>query len=153
MEIKFVKKVDQKYDVSRVKNISLCGCKECDFINCPNDNYDYELTRYIYPVEAFISYNCDALCKCGFSEGLVDEYFESCVDYPSDYYYSVDDMDSRKVYIVRLIKTGESKKACFTIDRDKVNFVNKGLSKEGYKWCLSILRDIEKILKEVRCDD
>lgn len=146
MKLKFIKKEIQEFDLNRVNNISLCNCENCDYMNCPKDNYSLELTRYIYTVDEFIEENREELFNNGFTENLVNDFFESCIKYPSDFYYSFNN-NSQEVYIVKLNKKSETKKAIIYIDGSSL--VNLSLSKDNYKWALKILEQLREINKYI----
>lgn len=148
LELRFIKKHEQNFDVSRVVDISKCDCEDCDFLYCPKNNYTPELTRYIYSVDEFIKENRIRLLHDGFTGELVRDFFESCVKYPTDYYYSLNDNGGAD--IVKL--TGSKDKKVATIFVDGSSFLNISLPKDVYVWACKVF-DLVKIINKYAEDE
>lgn len=143
MEMKFIDKKNQEYDISHVVDIMQCDCSECNFMSCPKNNYIPEKERYIYTVDEFIDINKSTLLKDGFTGELIIEFFEDCVKYPSNFYFNLDDIDKNKINIIRMNKNGDSKKATIMVDGS--SFINYNMEKSNYNKFLKVFSDIRKI--------
>ena len=98
MKEKFIPIKSQKFEVGRVKNLSLCDCKDCDYIHCPKNNYCVKMKSHRYSFDDFWKeWKCkreEMLLKMN-EPGLnlykqcVNELIDSCLDFPKSLSYRI----------------------------------------------------------------
>ena len=81
----YIQKVKgQTFNIGKTINFTKCDCVECDFMNCPKNNYCHEYENSYISVKDFFNDNFELITNCN-TLGEKQKYFnilEKCVAIP-----------------------------------------------------------------------
>lgn len=63
MKFKMIPVKNQKFEIGRTVDPTKCDCKECNFMNCPKNNYCLKMTQKKYTVKEFFNENKEDMLK------------------------------------------------------------------------------------------
>lgn len=94
MQYKLVPIKNQKFEIGRIINLGKCDCQQCDFMNCPKQNYAMRMKQKRYSVKEFFDENKEDIKVRGgivpylsTCEGMLD-FMSACVgNFPTGTYW------------------------------------------------------------------
>lgn len=99
MEFKLEPVKNQKFEIGRTINLSKCNCEQCDFMNCPKQNYALKMKPKKYSVAEFWEANKEEIIKSKsvanyFSNSLfandnITDFISTCVSFPKGIWWDL----------------------------------------------------------------
>lgn len=90
MKYKQVVIKNQKFDIRKTINPFKCDCKECDFMNCPKNNYCRDTKKYYYSFDELWKEWSEKVLKDGLTYDYLTDLVCDCVEFPKGLYWEFD---------------------------------------------------------------
>lgn len=148
MELKFDVIKGQKFEMGRTINPALCGCKKCDFLNCPKKNYAVKTRKHIYKVDEFINEYALSLKRYRIlTKDLLGEFME-CFCFPKGTYWDLTNYGA-SIRLVSFSRRG-SEVVKGTINTQTGEIWDYDLSSRQYALAERISKGINKVYEFIR---
>lgn len=155
---------NQKFEIGRTINFSLCNCEKCDFFNCPKKNYCLKTKPHKYSVLEFCESNinyilekCDTSNDCKnfkLTYDLLSEFLDDCVQFPKGLFWSLQTIDNgidkfedskcSGIHFVKFTRTGKELLVC-EIKISTEEIYDYYSTETQYNFVKKTIKDLNKI--------